>query len=424
MLINEKLFLNITFFYFLLLPLSLILGNSGINIFIFSFLLNVFTYSVLINNWKFLNFKNKDIFYLLWGYLIFSSIIIHELNFKNITKSFAFGFYFLFALSFSYYLKKLDLKKIKIASVFFLLLIIFIYFDLLYQFLNPEFKDIFGFEVFTIRSYEILGHEIRVPLRLSGPFKNELVPGFYLSTLGFVFIIFFFNFTNYKNQKIYLNFFLILNLIFVILSGERSSMIISIIFLILYFFSQKISLKKRIFNISILFIFLTLIINFIPTTHERFKDLKIWSNKEKTLFKSFLKTDWGTHYQTAYRMTLDKPFFGSGIRTFRKNCKNFEVNEQGCSTHPHNYILEITSETGIIFLILFFIFIYKFLIKYLIKTKNRDMNLYFIFVLISYLFPFKPTGSIFSSWYGSFLWILIAFILFSEKFNLKNNKNE
>ena len=119
MLINEKLFLNITFFYFLLLPLSLILGNSVINIFIFSFLLNVFTYSVLINNWKFLNFKNKDIFYLLWGYLIFSSIIIHELNFKNITKSFAFGFYFLFALSFSYYLKKLDLKKIKIASVFF-----------------------------------------------------------------------------------------------------------------------------------------------------------------------------------------------------------------------------------------------------------------------------------------------------------------
>ena len=154
------------------------------------------------------------------------------------------------------------------------------------------------------------------------------------------------------------------------------------------------------------------------------KILKFGQIRKKLYLKVFLKTDWGTHYQTAYRMTLDKPFFGSGIRTFRKNCKNFELNERGCSTHPHNYILEITSETGIIFLILFFIFIYKFLIKYLIKTKNRDMNLYFIFVLISYLFPFKPTGSIFSSWYGSFLWILIAFILFSEKFNLKNNKNE
>ena len=104
MLINEKLFLNITFFYFLLLPLSLILGNSGINIFIFSFLLNVFTYSVLINNWKFLNFKNKDIFYLLWGYLIFSSIIIHELNLKISLSLLLLGF-ILFALSFSYYLK-------------------------------------------------------------------------------------------------------------------------------------------------------------------------------------------------------------------------------------------------------------------------------------------------------------------------------
>lgn len=425
MLIHERSFLNIIFFYFLFLPISLILGNSGINIFISSFLLIVFIYSFLTKNWKFLIFKNKGIFYLLWAYLIFSSLFIHEISLKNITKSFTFGFYFLFALSFSYYLKKIDLEKIKTASFFFLAIIIFIYFDLIFQFLNPEFKDIFGFKVSAIRSYFILGHEITLPLRLSGPFKDELVPGFYLSTLGFVFIILFFNLTNYKNQKIYLNFFLILNLIFIILSGERSSMIIGILFLTLYFLSQKISLKKKILNILLLLIFLIASIKLIPTTNERFQDLKNWSRLDSNIFKSFLKTEWGTHYQVAYRMTMDKPFFGSGIRTFRNECKNFEINSgefdlngKGCATHPHNYVLEISSETGIIFLILFLIFIYRFLFEYYKKNKTY-INVNFIFIFLSFLFPFRPTGSIFSSWYGSFFWILILFILFSEKLNPK-----
>lgn len=421
MLIHERSFLNIIFFYFLFLPISLILGNSGINIFISSFLLIVFIYSFLTKNWKFLIFKNKGIFYLLWAYLIFSSLFIHEISLKNITKSFTFGFYFLFALSFSYYLKKIDLEKIKTASFFFLAIIIFIYFDLIFQFLNPEFKDVFGFKVGTIRSYSILGNEIQLPLRLSGPFKDELVPGFYLSTLGFIFIILFFNLTNYKNQKIYLNLFLILNLIFIILSGERSSTIIGILFLTLYFLSQKISLKKKILNILMIFIFLIASINLIPTTNERFQDLKNWSSLDSNIFKSFLKTEWGSHYQVAYRMTIDKPFFGTGIRTFRNECKNFEVNEKGCSTHPHNYIFEITSETGIIFLILFLIFVYKLTFEYLKKNKT-DINIYFIFIFLAFLFPFRPTGSIFSSWYGSFFWILILFILFSEKLNSKNNK--
>lgn len=421
MLVNEQTFLNIIFFYFLFLPISLILGNSGINIFISSFLLIVFSYSFLTKNWKFLIFKNKGIFYILWAFLVFTSLIIHEINLKNILKSFAFGFYFIFALSFSYYLKKIDLEKIKKASFFFLGIIIFIYFDLIFQFFNPEFKDIFGFEVNTIRTYSISGNEIQLPLRLSGPFKDELVPGFYLSTLGFIYIILFFKLTNYKNQKIYLNIFLVLNLIFIILSGERSSMIIALLFLTIYFLSQKISFKKKILNIFVVFILMIASINLIPTTKERFQDLRNWSSLDSSIFKSILKTEWGAHYQVAYKMIIDKPFFGSGIRTFRNECKSFEIDERGCSTHPHNYILEIMSETGIIFLILFLFFIYKFIFENFKKNKT-DLNFYFIFIFLSFLFPFRPTGSIFSSWYGSFFWILIMFILFSQKFNIKNEK--
>ena len=65
---------------------------------------------------------------------------------------------------------------------------IFIYFDLIYQFLNPNFKDFFGFQVETLRTYEIFGNERYLPIRLSGPFNKELVPGFYLSTFGSIVI--------------------------------------------------------------------------------------------------------------------------------------------------------------------------------------------------------------------------------------------
>ena len=58
---------------------------------------------------------------------------------------------------------------------------------------------------------------------------------------------------------------------------------------------------------------------------------------------------------------------GAGTKNYRKICYrkeyNFETknNHQLCSTHPHNYVLELLSETGLLGLISFyFIFFYLF----------------------------------------------------------------
>jgi hypothetical protein len=37
-------------------------------------------------------------------------------------------------------------------------------------------------------------------------------------------------------------------------------------------------------------------------------------------------------------------------------------------------------------------------------------------LILALIFPFKPTGAIFSSWYGSILWYLIGYYYFSLKY--------
>ena len=431
------------FIYITLLPLALILGNFAINFFLYFLVLLVFIRIFYTQKWNIIHIKNNKIriiFYFTWIYLVIVSIFIHEYSLKSITKSILFGLNFLFALGLSSYLFELNKKKLKIISVIFFSITIFIYFDLLYQFFNSEMKDIFGFEVTNIRNYNYFGKDLVLPIRLSGPFKNELVPGFYLSTIGCLSIFLLFSFI-YPNRKKLLILFLLINFAFVILTGERSSVIINYLTLFLFILlSTRFSLKT-ILNIFYLSIILILSINFNPTTKERFSDLIFWtfdkwSMKEvskdfenngftgklnhKNIMDNVVKTPWMKHFSTSIEIIKANPLYGTGIRSFRYECKKYD--ENSCTTHPHHYILEILSETGIIFFLLLLTLII-FIVKesWKNKDKNYHFNLGILLIFLSYLFPLRPTGSFFSSWHGSFFWILLAFLLFSTKLNIKKN---
>ena len=141
-------------------------------------------------------------------------------------------------------------------------------------------------------------------------------------------------------------------------------------------------------------------------------------------------------------MWKDQPIFGFGLKSFRIKCWEFSPPRTeeyikagalaiGCSTHPHNYYLELLSESGIIgagLIIIFFFFFLKinffllkdsycYLMKY-IKTQNSEMVLLIpvIILFILEIWPIKSTGSFFTTWNATFLWLNVA-ILFSIKFN-------
>ena len=86
--------------------------------------------------------------------------------------------------------------------------------------------------------------------------------------------------------------------------------------------------------------------------------------------------------------------------------------------HPHNYYLEILTETGLVgFLILvssFLLLLYQSLIKkYFLKPTNYFDNkiIPFIFLFIVEIFPLKSTGSFFTTGNSSYLFLLMGILV-------------
>ena len=94
-----------------------------------------------------------------------------------------------------------------------------------------------------------------------------------------------------------------------------------------------------------------------------------------------------------------------------------------CSIHPHNYHLEILSDTGIIGYLIFLSFIIYICFLFFKKKLYNNFSASILFsLIITYIFPFKPTGSFFSTSSAFIFWFLIAhFFYFSNLFDKKSN---
>ena len=94
--------------------------------------------------------------------------------------------------------------------------------------------------------------------------------------------------------------------------------------------------------------------------------------------------------------------------------------------HPHNYYLEILTETGVIgFLILIsivFIALYMTLYKkYFSKVSLQNNNIIvpFIFLFFVEMFPIKSTGSFFTTGNSTYLFLILGILVgLSQKDNL------
>ena len=97
--------------------------------------------------------------------------------------------------------------------------------------------------------------------------------------------------------------------------------------------------------------------------------------------------------------------------------------------HPHNYYLEILTETGIIdlfSLIYFIITLYLSFIKIFSKSSLNDNNVIipFIFLFIVEIFPFKSTGSFFTTGNTTYLFLIFGILIaICRKNNSIENKS-
>ena len=408
---------NLALLLLILTPIFYIIGSLFANL---SILLLFVFYLLIEPKNKFLILLAKYKFYLIFAFLI---LLINILNSENSNlstiKGVAFFRYILFGISLSFLINFISKKNIKIYTKFLVLLILFLVFDSFLQFFLK--KDIFGFSY--IETYK----------RITGPFGDEMIIGSYLLNIGFLSLSFLNYF--YKIEMKYNIFLFLLISITILFTGERSAFLSAIYFFALVFLISRE--KKMIFLIGFILIILsTLLIKNSEILSNKYTSLlkvenninKIESNslnenKEQIeskfiSFNSKLKyivknSKWAAHFGKAIEIFNDNLFLGSGFRTYRQVClqnyENSNLDDLKCSIHPHNYHLEILSDNGIVgyltFLLLIFFITYKF-----IKGKfYKNFGISILFCLIiTFIIPFKPTGSFFTTNTAFIFWFLIG----------------
>ena len=359
---------------------------------------------------------------------IFVSSFYYSYNIRYITFISIFSFFLI-----TNYLIINDLINLKFIFKTYLILLSFVYIDSIYQFIYLE--DIFGFDYY--HNYQ----------RFAGPFGDEYILAAFMSFFSIPALLFFIK--DIKGKNIYFLFiFLHVTLYVALKSGERIAFLTILLQILLMFFifNYKKNFKRFLVVLSsILILFLAALSDKeIVKKYQHFYDnifkyeTIVFPNdnkiiKENSTFNSisFLNNQTGAHFLTAYKIWQNYPILGVGIKNFRIESNNYEYSliesyqaKYRAATHPHNFQLELLSETGLVGFLLFNFLILSFLYnnffnRKLIKKDKFILNI-FIIILISKYFPIKTDSSLFSSSLGSLFWIFLVYALASYNKLIKN----
>jgi len=359
----------------------------------------------------FLFFKNYyiKILIIFFLYLIFNSLLISKNISLSLERSLPFIRFILLIVAFSFLTFEKKIIKIELLINLWSITLLFLNLDLVYQYYNSENKDLFGFQSpYPGRLSGIMGEEMKIALILYG--------------FGSI-IISYFAFKKKFNQLIIFSF---ITLIGVFLTNERSN-ILKLIFILFFFFIflKNMNFKKKIF----IFFLTSFIILFFLTLHkpsyQRFVKEKIFNQfsyqdlKNKNFIEAISNSNYGQTFFLAYNIFIDNIVFGVGQKTFRVECQKYintlkYYNPQlpTCSTHPHNTIIEIASELGLIGILIFFFIMYLVIFKLIRKNKHKDFNLMLgpiLFMISQTLLPL-PSGSFFTNYFAIIFWLNFAFV--------------
>jgi O-antigen ligase len=302
--INKKKADLFLFILFAILPLTIFTGPFIPNLIV---TLIVFLFITLNHELIFRTHKNITLLFYFSFYLLFTSLL-SETKLFSLWSSVSYFRYGFFIISICYILEKN--KNFKILFWLLFSFFIFLFFDLIYQIINK--KDLFGF-LLTVGD------------RVSGIFGRRQIAGSFVVRL-LPFLLFLLNVSVKKNDILKLLIFLI-SLTVVILSGERTSLFLFIIFFVYFLIIEK-NLKFFLFCTTILILMGAILFISFPTQKKRFYDQTISQivnkdNLEKKNFRFFSERH-QDHFETAINIFKKNIFFGSGPNSFRYLCDKNE----------------------------------------------------------------------------------------------------
>ena len=288
-------------------------------------------------------------------------------------------------------------------------------------------------------------NEIKPNLRYTSFFNDESIMGSYLIKIlpvSIALLLFF-------KKKTISYFFILLVSAMILLSGERSALILLIIFLFFIFFLSKIyPVYIKFLIIFILFCSSIIGAKLFPEIKFRLYNQTLYQlgiieperdyvefEVSKDEFVGVIKEEYFIPlkyylmFQTSFKIFQDNLFFGKGIKSFRYECKKEEyyvidnylafkdkpydfypgfTGVDGCSTHPHNYYLQLLSETGIFTFLIIILVFFSAIFKFFSENKNYTKIIYLS--LIINLFPLIFTGSFYNNFLSILIFLPIGFI--------------
>ena len=246
--------------------------------------------------------------------------------------------------------------------------------------------------------------------RLSWPY-DDFVTGNYLAKVGLPVIVFSTTlFLSLKGAKSLLSgCFCLLVIGMTMMTGERINFLIGLFAALLAVFVwEKSWIKRFSYMIFVSLIPISILVTF-PAVFDRF-GLSFFD--QLPLYK-------GSPYYDAMApawLIFEKfPTLGIGAGNFRHLCADLIQPGLGydCHNHPHNFYLQILSETGFLGLILAVIFIVSIIAKcFGARTTSRHVLYSVAWVIPFALFwPIRSSADFFGQWNNIFLWSAVALAL-------------
>lgn len=445
MTIFNKFLLNTLQFLFYIFPVSFVFGNSVTNLFILSIsLIGIYYYNIELFKWK---EKYLVIFLsLFFGIILFSTYLQSFLVSKNpdTIKSIYFLRYLFLLFILRTMIVKRDLK-VNYMIIGCLIITLLLSTDVIIQYLFG--KNLLGYEPISWVK-DVTYH--------TSIFKNDLKAGGFI--LMFCLLGIFGVPIIFKNKKksIMIIFSLLVVIFFMtalILTANRMPFIMFMFFIMLVPLIHG-NKKNRLISIFLAMVFIASFVAFALTSEnlkKRYKNFiigipnpvviiseiqKDYPELEKYKnsgirnyhLEEYKKNDgyntlpfFTGHLQiyiTSIDLFLDKPLIGRGIKSYRNYCsEKMHLPNRICQSHPHNFVLEILNDVGLIG----FLFIFLPLIKLLFSNykdykqsynKPSDISHWvYLAVLLSIFiqfFPLRSSGSFFSTFNAAYTFYLLG----------------
>ena len=420
--------INFFNFIFFIIPLSFVIGPLILELSLI-YISYFFLKDILRkNNFEIFNNFFSKIFFSFSTYLIISMLIFSRYD-QGLSYSLLYFRYGIYILAIYYFLKKNELLIEKFLLIF-LYLNFFLIFDAIFQ--NYFGHNIFGFDQID-------------PYRVSSLFGDELVLGSFIHKISP--LIFSLAFIKEKNlsKPLLISIIIIsfLNLYVISISGGRSSLFMYCAYCIFLFIFLKFNYLKKLIFLSLLFVSIFSIFSFnenvlervVKKTYFEFTGNSISKKKDPYNTDEYYKLDklpffifsaaHTNYYVTSLKIFNDNKYFGSGPKSYRELCKEekYSYGRYSCSTHSHNYYIQLLAETGILGLIFLLIAYFSLLILLYKVIFSKDLNknkknycIVLIGGLLINFFPFMPTGNFFNNWNSILILLPIVFLLRGFKY--------